>query len=83
MGALSATGPATVRLSGTLPDSVFSTGTNFVIAASCDDASLANISLDKSGLEFATAGKCSNARLDVVDGKLVVSVKPYFYIKVR
>ena len=83
VGALSATGPAMVRLSGTLPDSVFSTGTNFVIAASCDAASLANISLDKSGLVFENAGKCSNARLDVDGGKLVVSVKPYFYIKVR
>ena len=82
-GPLTATGRAKVKITGTLPDSVFSTGTNFVIAASCDAATLANISLDKSGLEFATAGKCSNARLDVVDGKLVVSVKPYFYIKVR
>ncbi len=83
VGALSATGPATVRLSGTIPDSAFEDGAEFVIASSCDAASLANISLDKSGLEFATAGKCSNARLDVDGGKLVVSVKPYFYIKVR
>ena len=83
LGALSATGPATVRLSGTLPDSVFTNGTNFVIAASCDAASLVNISLDKSGLLFETAGNCSNARLNVDGGKLVVSVKPYFYIKVR
>ncbi len=82
-GPLTATGRAKVKITGTLPDSVFSTGTNFVIAASCDAASLANISLDKSGLVFENAGKCSNARLDVVDGKLVVSVKPYFYIKVR
>ena len=46
-------------------------------------ASLANISLDKSGLVFETAGNCSNARLNVDGGKLVISVKPYFYIKIR
>ena len=81
--ALSATGPATVRLSGTLPDSVFSTGTNFIIAASCDAATLANITFDMAELSFETAGTCSNARLNVENGRLILSVKPYFFIKVK
>ena len=81
--ALSATGSATVRLTGTMPDSVFSTGTNFIIAASCDAATLANITFDMAGLSFENAGTCSNARLNVENGRLILSVKPYFFIKVK
>ena len=82
LGELSATGPATVRLSGTLPDSVFSTGTNFVIAASCDAATLANITLDKTGLSYENKGPCTNSKLKVIDGKLALCVVPYFYIRI-
>ena len=82
VGALSATGPATVRLSGTLPDSVFSNGTNFVIAASCDAATLANLSLDGSGLVYETEGTCAGVRFKIEDGKLVASITPYFFIRI-
>jgi hypothetical protein len=74
VGALTATGPATVRLSGTLPDSVFSTGTNFTIAASCDASTCAKLDVDFSDLRYENDSIRSSAKLDITNGKLCLIV---------
>ena len=76
VGSISATGTAKVKVSGVISDSAFATGTNIVIAASCDAATLANLSIDPSSdLKYENEHPCRSKKLVVEDGKLCLAVK--------
>jgi hypothetical protein len=83
VGALTATGPATVKISGTIPDSAMTDGVEISLSTSCDILTRANLTLDASELKFESGKVCKTAKFKVVKGLLLLSVKPEFCIKIR
>jgi hypothetical protein len=83
VGALTATGPATVKISGTIPDSAMTDGVEISLSTSCDIFTRANLTLDASELKFESGKVCKTAKFKVVKGLLLLSVKPEFCIKIR
>jgi hypothetical protein len=83
VGQLTATGPATVKISGTIPDSAMTDGVEISLSTSCDILTRANLTLDASELKFESGKVCKTAKFKVVKGLLLLSVKPEFCIKIR